>query len=133
MVDVSDEKVLTRSQKKNIRKKQKKKDSKQNEYAFEIEEVICPMEEMKISEVESPKESTTTPAEKVAYPDGQQSTEAIRKKIRTLKKKLKQIEELEEKVQVGDIIPNREQINKLSKKEEVVDEIKALGAVICTS
>lgn len=116
--------VLTRAQKKNMRKKQKKKkELKQKDYAFEIEEVLGPLEELKVS-----PESISTPlAEKTSdVLKTDHSVEATKKKLRTLKKKLKQIEELEEKLCLGELNPNKEQLNKIARKEEFVEEIEAL-------
>ena len=133
IIDGLDTKVLTRAQKKNMKKKQKKKESKQPDYAFEIEEVIGPMEEMKVSEVDSETTVLPPPSEEPGVKEvgiSECSIDEIKKKIRTLKKKLKQIEELEEKVSQGDINPNKEQINKLSKKEAFLEEIQSLTAIL---
>lgn len=124
----SNEKSLTRAQKKNMRKRQKKKESKLNDYAFEIEEVIGAIEDVHISEDDS-SVNVVLPESGTEVQD-ELSTDASKKKIRTLKKKLKQIEELEEKLCLGELKPNKEQIIKLSKKEEIVEEIKALSATI---
>lgn len=129
VVDAS-EKSLTRAQKKNMKKKQKKKESKPNDYAFEIEEVICTMEEVKISEesekdVAGARKTTPDVVGKDHHP-----IEVTKKKLRTLKKKLKQIEELEERLRLGEISPNKEQLNKISKKEEFLEDIQTITATL---
>lgn len=109
-----------------MRKKQKKKELKQNDHAFEIEEVICPMEDLQISS-KSEGCMRAPLAEKTAdVLETDHSVEATKKKIRTLKKKLKQIEELEEKLHLGELNPNKEQLTKISKKEEFLREIQTL-------
>lgn len=131
VVDVS-EKSLTRAQKKNMKKKRKKKESKHNDYAFEIEEVICPMEEVKISE-ENEKDVASTASASKTTPDVAEKDHPVavtKKKLRTLRKKLKQIEELEEKLRLGDISPNKEQLNKISKKDEFLEEIQTITATL---
>ena len=126
IVDAS-EKSLTRAQKKNMKKKQKKKESKQTDFAFEIEEVICPMEQVKISpENEEGVCSTLATSQAQA----KEPVEATKKKLRTLKKKLKQIEELEGRLESGEITPNKEQLNKISKKKEVLEEIDSITGIL---
>ena len=124
----SNDKPLTRAQRKNLRKKQKKKDSKQKDFAFEIEEVICSVEDVTISEDCNTDVSTVAilPDESLVVQETG-SMEAIAKRIRTLKKKLKQIDELEDKINLGEINPNREQIDKISKKKHVLEEIELLS------
>lgn len=46
------DKPLTRAQKKNARKKQKKRDKKSTELAFEIEEITTGFEDMSLTEKE---------------------------------------------------------------------------------
>lgn len=134
VIDASDggEKVLTRAQKKNMRKKQKKKEGKQNEYAFEIEEVITSMDQVKVDESESDDVLEGTELSH-KYSDVQEIEHTIdldKKRIRTLRKKLKQITELEDKIDSGDIRPDREQLQKLSKKEEFLEEFQKLSLKI---
>lgn len=134
IIDVSSdsEKPLTRAQKKNIRKKQKKKDTK---YAFEIEEIITNMEDVAIETKSDfiPVSEVTieTKSNSVPVSEAQESDRSIdiNKKIRTLRKKLKQIEELEEKLDGGEFKPNKEQIAKISKKKDFLEEIEALSAL----
>ena len=49
------EKPLTRAQKKNARKKQKKKDKKSTDFAFEIEEITTGFEDMTLTGKEKVK------------------------------------------------------------------------------
>ncbi len=128
-LDVADSsgKTLTKAQKKNLRKKQKKKETKSSEYAFEIEEITTGLEEVKFS-----KEGSGTcvhpTTEEVTLPEVI-TEHAAKKKLRTLKKKLKQIEELEERLTMGEVKANKEQMLKISKKSEIIQEIQALSAV----
>eukprot|EP00960_Hanusia_phi_P043629 756161-Hanusia_phi.AAC.1 len=52
--------------------------------------------------------------------------EALQKRIRNLKKKLKQIEELKSKADKGELTPNQEQADKIASKPAVEEEIKTL-------
>lgn len=113
----SGDKPLTRSQKKNARKKQRVKDSKSNEVAFVVEELVCGIEGMKI-EPERTGTADVTEDSSVHCDDAN----AMQKRIRNLKKKLKQIEELEVRLDSGENL-EREQHMKISKKEEFIDEL----------
>ena len=50
------------------------------------------------------------------------------KRIRALRKKLKQIEDLESRIASGEITkPDHDQLNKIAKKEEFLKELKDLA------
>ena len=52
---------------------------------------------------------------------------AIEKKIRNLKKKLKQVDDLKTKIDSGEIKnPEKEQLAKIERRQELVDEIENL-------
>lgn len=53
------------------------------------------------------------------------------KRLRNLKKKLKQIEELEAKIKGGQLNPSQEQRDKVTRKKAVKAEIKKLEAIVC--
>ncbi len=55
------------------------------------------------------------------------SKERSKKKIRSLRKKLKQIEELEEKINSCEIRADREQLEKISRKAEIQQELELLS------
>ena len=56
------------------------------------------------------------------------------KRIKNLRKKLKQINELQARIDSGELKkPEAEQLVKLSKKEEVEKEIEDLKAQLCKS
>lgn len=165
-MDTSSEKVMTRAQKKNAKKKLKRKDQKGHEVAFEIEEVTVSLEQL---EVASPPEATpplkpstkepavtskekkkdgskvptvlatgpakASPPESTAassrLEEGDSSGDAHQRKVRNLRKKLKQIEELEAKIASGEIThPEQGQLDKISKKGEVVKELGELSSAL---
>ena len=119
---------MSKNQKKNARKRQKKKEKKESEIVFEIEEVIEGFQ----------KTSLTDPVDEISAPpplgpplltDIQVAPDDkdVIKRIRGLRKKLKQIEELERRITSGDITkPDSDQRNKISKKEEILEELKTL-------
>lgn len=121
---------LTRSQKKYLKKKEKKKASPG--LAFEIEEVIEPTSVKK--EENSPPEPTSkeinssqhqvVPSD--ARAQNQEPVDTL-KRIRAIRKKLKQIAELESRIASGDIKkPDQCQREKIAKKSEYEQELLLL-------
>lgn len=144
--ELSEEKALTRAQKKTARKKQKKKEKKAMEFAFEIEEVTDGLEQVALSSKQQTLDSSTDmklkhngvpkqPVEKTASKQepvaeikskGPGDGEVLRR-IRAVRKKLKQIEELESRIASGDIQkPDLDQLSKIAKKEGFLDELAEL-------
>ena len=141
--ELSEDKALTRAQKKNARKKQKKKDKKTTEFAFEIEEVTGSLEQISLSSEQQKQEESVpsvktkdtkqpvketnsskplSPAEVKSAGDGE-----VLKRIRAVRKKLKQIEDLESRIASGDIQkPDQDQLNKIAKKEGFLEELSNL-------
>ena len=148
---------MTRAQKKNAKKKQKKKEKKGSEVAFEIEEVIEGLEEVSFTAGLKSTPQTTpdqTPSTSASAPDKEQcslrlsgsaaeqsvtetgrnssptteqQSKELLKRVRAIRKKLKQIEELESRIASGDITkPDQDQLNKLAKKEEFLEELREL-------
>ena len=138
--ELSEEKVLTRAQKKNARKKQKKKDKKTTEFAFEIEEVTGSLEQMSLSSERQEQEAsvktkeTKQPVKEVANSKPMSTAEVkgtgdgeVLKRIRAVRKKLKQIEDLESRIASGDIQkPDQDQLSKIAKKEGFLEELSNL-------
>ena len=135
MVGDRNEKSLTRAQKKNMKKKQKKKESK-IDHIFEVEEVIGGFSEIKI-EGNDDLHVSTHPGMKIeddcmATKEVENLTqqlktpnEVLQKRIRTLKKKIKQIEELETRLDSGEIL-EKEQLEKISKKDYFMEELSTI-------
>lgn len=147
---------MTRAQKKNAKKKQKKKEKKGTEVAFEIEEVIEGLEDVSLSTAKpqaTPEQTPSTPAsapecsqERLSCSVAEQSSrkdvaerglessstteqqsKEVLKRVRAVRKKLKQIEELEARIASGDITkPDQDQLNKLAKKDEFLEELREL-------
>lgn len=138
--ELKEEKLLTRAQKKNARKKQKRKE-KTTEPAFEIEEVTESLEQVSIAaetatsgtdvgkisdEKPSTRESNSISTPSVTETEPSVDRDGL-KRIRALRKKLKQIEELESRIASGDIKkPDQDQLNKIAKKEDLVEELSQL-------
>ena len=104
-----EEKPLTKNQKKNERRKQKRKDAKQDDVG----------EGSKVEEVTNKLQSTQITT---SGPDDLKI-----KRIKNLTKKLRQIDELQSKIDSGEIQqPEATQLEKLSKRSEIEKELEEL-------
>ena len=135
-----EDKPLTRAQKKNARKKQKKKE-KASELLFEVEEITSAVEQASLEESSPVKEPSPrmNPQNIPSLTKGtldvaSDKTVAVSspgdnlKRIRALRKKLKQIEDLENRIASGEITkPDQDQLNKIAKKEEFSKELEELA------
>ena len=106
----------TKNQKKNERRKQKKKEESSKTAQEERTETLT----SKVQDLQiSPKSEATTV--------NGSSKETITKKLKGLKKKLRQIEDLEDKLSSGEIKDlAKEQKEKVGRKKEILDEIEDL-------
>lgn len=116
-VKKSDSQTMSKSAKKNAKRKEKKKQHQQStpEGAGPSEVSISQtLAKTKLSE----DSKTEPPANDKA---------AIEKKIRNLKKKLKQVDDLKAKIDSGEIKnPEKEQLAKIERRQELVEEIEDL-------
>ena len=111
---------LTKNQKKHARKRQKKKE-KESELEFEIEEMIEGLDS-----VHTRDSPGATPIE-LTTPTGQDTTTPnVAKQLKALRKKLKQIDELEEKKKGGAKL-DPDQIKKIKRRQEIEEEIETLS------
>ena len=132
----NEEKTMSRAQKKNARKKQKKRE-KASELLFEVEEITSAVEQASLQEPSSSHElsphggpQATTPPMATTSGTSCETTSSgdNLKKIRALRKKLKQIEDLENRIASGEITkPDKDQLNKIAKKEDFLKELEELA------
>ena len=131
---------MSRAQKKNARKKQKKKE-KASELLFEVEEITSAIEQASLQEASSQDSSSQGKPHASQSPttaiSGYLSSEPTAvlssgdnlKRIRALRKKLKQIEDLEFRIASGEIAkPDQDQLNKIAKKKQFSEELEELAA-----
>ena len=126
------EQGLTRAQKKYLKKKEKKKKMTTG-FVFEIEEEISPVPVKRNIEIPtqvSVCSDTTSPlpdTESLPVVNKEMEQEDLHKRIRTIKKKLKQIADLESKIATGSITsPDQNQLQKLARKDEYQRELDKL-------
>lgn len=116
-VKKSESQPMSKSAKKNAKRKEKKKQHHQS-----APEGTGP------SEVSISQTLARTKLSEDSVKEAQANDKAaIEKKIRNLKKKLKQVDDLKTKIDSGEIKnPEKEQLAKIERRQELVDEIENL-------
>lgn len=116
-VKKSESQPMSKSAKKNAKRKEKKKQHQQS-----APEGTGP------SEVSISQTLARTKLSEDSVKEAQANDKAaIEKKIRNLKKKLKQVDDLKTKIDSGEIKnPEKEQLAKIERRQELVDEIESL-------
>lgn len=116
---------LSKSAKRNMKRKEKRKQQQQEDQDgdAEVETVSSTVHNMSISDrdktegpssISSPEDTSAAAAEKA-------------KKIKNVKKKLRQVEELQQRVDSGEIKqPTKDQLEKLGRAEALRDELEQL-------
>lgn len=116
-VKKSDSQPMSKSAKKNAKRKEKKKQHQQS-----TPEGTGPSEVSILQTLARTKLSEDSIKEAQANDKA-----AIEKKIRNLKKKLKQVDDLKTKIDSGEVKnPEKEQLAKIERRQELVDEIEYL-------
>lgn len=116
-VKKSDSQPMSKSAKKNAKRKEKKK---QHQHSTP--------EGTGSSEVSISQTLARTKLSEDSIKEAQANDKAaIEKKIRNLKKKLKQVDDLKTKIDSGEVKnPEKEQLAKIERRQELVDEIEYL-------
>lgn len=116
-VKKSESQPMSKSAKKNAKRKEKKKQHQQS-----APDGTGP------SEVSISQTLARTKLSEDSVKEAQANDKAaIEKKIRNLKKKLKQVDDLKTKIDSGEIKnPEKEQLAKIERRQELVDEIENL-------
>ena len=115
--EVAEKPKLSKNQKKNARRKNKSSETASHSNTLEQGVSTLTISNDEDTVTKSNTDNATTNTESVAAD--------VVKKLRNLKKKLRQIEQLEERVNNGEPL-EKEQLEKISRKQEVLDEIADL-------
>lgn len=120
----SDGAGLSKSAKRNMKRKEKKKQQQQQgqdgEEDADVESISNAVESVSIAQ---DKESVN----EAAPPSGDSAASEKAKKIKNLKKKLRQVEELKQKVDSGEIKqPTKDQLEKLGRAKALEEELEEL-------
>ncbi|XP_016393865.1 partner of Y14 and mago [Sinocyclocheilus rhinocerous] len=117
----SDAAGLSKTAKRNMKRKEKRKQQSQTpqEAAEDVKALSKELDRMKVTE----EEKRVTAEHEAADPTAAENA----KKIKNLRKKLRQVEELQQKVDSGELkTPSREQLDKLGRGQALRDELKLL-------
>ncbi|XP_061167184.1 partner of Y14 and mago-like [Saccostrea echinata] len=113
----SDSQPMSKSAKKNAKRKEKKKQQQESGTAGRGESVDNVTQTLAASKISEDSQKQAPPSDKAA----------IEKKLRNLRKKLKQVDDLKAKIDSGELkSPEKEQLAKVAKRQELVDEIEDL-------
>ncbi|NP_001087999.1 partner of Y14 and mago [Xenopus laevis] len=114
---------LSKTAKRNLKRKEKRKQEKGERE--QVEETRQDLERVNISD--TPVQKNVTSAHKNGSASSDNSAAEKAKKIKNLRKKLRQVEELQQKIDCGEIIqPSKEQLEKLARRKALEDEIEDL-------
>lgn len=122
---------LSKSAKRNMKRKEKRKQQQHQgqDGDVDVDSVSDAVENVSISEGgESSNKTTGTAVVSVSSPDDSSAAAAEKaKKIKNLKKKLRQVEELQQKVDSGEIKePTKDQLEKLGRAQALKEELQLL-------
>ena len=114
--------ALSKAAKKNLKRKEKKKQQSQ-EHSNSSDQLANSLAK---TSLKSDQSNSVNKSEGQGEPN-ETDKGSIEKKIRNLRKKLKQIEDLEAKISSGELKePQKEQLEKISKKAALLEEMKDL-------
>lgn len=117
--------TMSKAAKKNAKRRDKKKQHQSNVVDGMVKNLSCPLSDVHINESQSPDKGLPKQAKQIDKSND--NKQELLKKLRTLRKKLKQIEELESRISSGELKePQKEQLEKIAKKQALVDEIEDL-------
>lgn len=123
---------LSKSAKRNMKRKEKRKQQQHpgQDGDADVDSVSDAVENVSLSEGgESSNKRATAPAAAVSVssPDDSSAAAEKSKKIKNLKKKLRQVEELQQKVDSGEIQePTKDQLEKLARAHAIQVELEQL-------
>lgn len=117
---------MSKSAKKNAKRKEKKKQQKELEGPVQHITQSLAQTNLTAHHSNNSKQTVTEPSSSCNSERSADKQEVL-KKVRQLRKKLKQIEELERRIESGDIKePDKDQREKIAKKQGIVDEMEEL-------
>lgn len=118
---------LSKTAKRNMKRKEKRR---QQQEKGEAEALSRTLEKLSLGETaqlpSAPQGSRAAPTAASDQPDPAAITEKA-KKIKNLKKKLRQVEELQQRIQAGEVSqPSKEQLEKLARRRVLEEELEDL-------
>ncbi|XP_067881043.1 partner of Y14 and mago-like isoform X3 [Heterodontus francisci] len=113
---------LSKSAKRNLKRKEKRKQQQESDCTAEADELSQTLQKTTIG-----GGSGSSPTSQAAALQGDRDGVEKAKKVKNLKKKLRQIDELQQKLDSGEIKQaTKEQLEKLSRRKLLVEELEGL-------
>lgn len=123
----SDTAGLSKSAKRNMKRKEKRKQQQGQDGDADVESVSNAVENVSISESDKSANKTAAPVSAASSIDSSAAAAEKAKKIKNVKKKLRQVEELQQKVDSGEIKqPTKDQLEKLGRAKALQEELEQL-------
>lgn len=125
----SDTAGLSKSAKRNMKRKEKRKQQQQQgqDGDADVESVSNAVENVSISESDKSANKTAAPVSAASSIDSSAAAAEKAKKVKNVKKKLRQVEELQQKVDSGEIKqPTKDQWEKLGRAKALQEELEQL-------
>ncbi|XP_071401979.1 partner of Y14 and mago isoform X1 [Centroberyx affinis] len=124
----SDTAGLSKTAKRNMKRKEKRKQNHQGQDEnVDVESVRDAVENVSISEGGESPHNAVVPVSASAPDDASAAAAERAKKIKNIKKKLRQVEELQQKMDSGEIKqPTKDQLEKLGRVKALQDELQQL-------
>ncbi|XP_059189253.1 partner of Y14 and mago [Centropristis striata] len=117
---------LSKSAKRNMKRKEKRKQQQLPDGDADVDSVSDAVNNVSISESGKTSDKTEEPVS-VSSPNDSSAAAEKAKKIKNLKKKLRQVEDLQQKVDSGEITePTKDQLEKLGRLQALQDELRQL-------
>ncbi|XP_069762693.1 partner of Y14 and mago isoform X2 [Narcine bancroftii] len=112
---------LSKSAKRNLKRKEKRKQQQESDGAAEADELSQTLQKTTIAG------GTGNPSPQAAVQQGDHNGAEKARKVKNLKKKLRQIDELQQKLDSGEIKQaTKEQLEKLSRRKQLMEELEDL-------
>lgn len=121
---------MTKSQKRNLARK-KGREEKRQEKTSDVEGITSALAQTKISEQgkgNKKTDSRSSPAPSASA--SSDSVDELGKKVKALQKKLRQVTQLQAKVDAGEVTPTDEQLEKLKKRTQFEKELTDLQTAL---
>ncbi|XP_034552084.1 partner of Y14 and mago [Notolabrus celidotus] len=118
---------LSKSAKRNMKRKEKRKQQQHQDEDADVDSVSDAVGNVAISEGGESSNKTTEEPASVPSADDSSAADENAKKIKNLKKKLRQVEDLQQKVNSGEIKePTKDQLEKLGRVQALKEELQQL-------
>ncbi|XP_037000055.1 partner of Y14 and mago isoform X1 [Artibeus jamaicensis] len=118
---------LSKAAKRNLKRKEKRRQQQEKGEAEALSRTLDKLSLGETAQLPSASQgSRAVPTAASDQPDSAATTEKA-KKIKNLKKKLRQVEELQQRIQAGEISqPSKEQLEKLARRRALEEELEDL-------